>query len=77
MDIDHDVIDAAAKLIAHSTDSLPIVEQVQHSGLNARDADILNDLLGELLPADLYQALRKAGERLREDDYSSDDKDAN
>jgi hypothetical protein len=73
MYLDHEIIDAAAQLLAHGATEGPIDDQAEASGLDERQTGILEDLLGLLVPGDLYDVLKRAGERLDEDDYPSDD----
>lgn len=75
MYLDHEVIDAAAQLIAHGATEGPIDDQAEASGLDERQTRILEDLLGSLVPADLFDVLRAAGERLNEGDYPEGDED--
>jgi hypothetical protein len=77
MYLDHEILDAAAQLIAHGASEGPIDDQAEASGLDERQTEILEDLLGSLVPGDLFDVLPAAGERLDEADYpESDDEDA-
>jgi hypothetical protein len=76
MYIDHEIIDAAAQLLAHGATEGPIDDQAEASGLDERQTLILEDLLGSLVPLDLHRVLREAGERLDEDDYPENDDSA-
>lgn len=73
MYIDHEIIDAAAQLLAHGATEGPIDDQAEASGLDERQTRILEDLLGILVPPDLHEVLRSAGGRLDETDYPEDD----
>lgn len=73
MELPENVMQAAAELIANGTDSLPIEDQAECSGLDEREARILEDLMDNVLPLDLHAALSQAAERLDESDYPDDD----
>lgn len=71
--IDPEIVQAAAELISNGASEGPIEDQAEHSGLDARQTRILEDLLDNLLPADLHEAIRQAASRLDEADYPDED----
>lgn len=64
MHLDYDMTQAAGELICGAiSNGLPTEDQAEHSGV---DEQLLTDLLDELVPADLFDALQRAAGRLNE-----------
>lgn len=74
--LEPEVIEAAAELLSHGAGELPAEDEAEHRGLDGCQTRLLMDLMDELLPFDLHEAIKSAASRLDEADYPYDDEEA-